>query len=204
MPWAGVPRTLMANGRSWWERHEAVSNRHWPKDYAVPKSFGRWPADGVLATEYGPAFRLGPAEGSNAAFVSFYEQFPDAVEVPLSGRARKVALLSAVVTNPNIAWMEAALVKVKYADGSEAALPLVPPDNCDDWLNYSQGQWSYYDVKRDNRPYAVKGRPVMLGEAAHANAHAIPLNPAKELKSIRVECCGTETFVGLLAVTLYR
>ena len=203
-PWSRIPRTLMANGRTWWEHHETAGNRHWPKDYAVPKTLERWPEDGALATEYGPAFRLGPKEGKNAAFTSFYEQFPDAIEVPLSGKARKLALLLAVVTNPNVAWMEAACVKVRYADGSEEALSLVPPDNCDDWLNYSQGQWSYYDAKRDNRPYAVKGCPVMLGETAHANAHAIVLDPAKELKSLRIECRGTETFVGLLAATLYR
>lgn len=203
-PWSGIPRTLMANGRAWWEHHETVGNRHWPKDYAVPKTLERWPVDGALSTEYGLAFHLGPKEGKNAAFTSFYEQFPDAVEIPLSGKARVLALLSAVVTNPNVAWMEAACVKVQYADGAEEALSLVPPDNCDDWLNYSHGQWSYYDAKRDNKPYALKGRPVMLGETAHANAHAIALNPTKELKSLRIECGGTETFVGLLAATLYR
>ena len=195
---------MMENGRSWWEQHEVAGNRHWPKDYAVPKALDRWPEDGKLATEYGPEFRLGPKEGENAAFVSLYEQFPDAVEVPLSGRARKIALLSAVVTNPNVAWMESALVKVRYADGTEEALSLVPPDNCDDWLSYSHGQWSYYDAKRDGRPYALKGRPVMLGDVAHANAHAVALDPAKELRSLRVECRGTETFAGILGVTLYR
>ena len=204
-PWSRIPRTLMANGRTWWEHHETVGNRHWPKGYAVPKTLERWPEDGALATEYGPSFRLGPKEGKNAAFTSFYEQFPDAIEVPLSGKARKIALLSAVVTNPNVAWMEAACVKVQYADGSEETLSLVPPDNCDDWLSYMHGQWSYLDMARDNRPYAVNGRPVMFGKiAAHGNAHAIVLDPAKELKSLRVECRGTETFVGLLAATLYR
>ena len=64
---------------------------------------------------------------------------------------------------------------------------------------------SYLDMARDNRPYAVNGRPVMFGEiATHGNAHAIALDPAKELKSLRIECRGTETFVGLLAATLYR
>ena len=196
--------TLQVNGRSWWERHEVVDNRHWPKDYYVPKKLD-WPADGHLVTKYGPAFRLGPADGTNAVFVSFYKQFPDAVEIPLSGRARKIALLTAVVTNPNVAWMEAAVVKVRYADGTEAALPLVPPDNCDDWLSYMHGQWSYLDMSKDCKPYAVKGRPVMFGKnATHGNAHAIVLDPAKELKALRIECRGTETFVGILAVTLYR
>ena len=196
--------TIQANGRSWWERHEVVDNRHWPKDYYVPKKLD-WPADGHLVTQYGPEFHLGPADGTNSVFVSFYEQFPDAVEIPLSGKARKIALLTAVVTNPNVAWMEAAVVKVRYADDTEAVLPLVPPDNCDDWLSYMHGQWSYLDMTKDCKPYAVNGRPVMFGKhATHGNAHAIALDPAKELKSLRVECRGTETFVGLLAATLYR
>ena len=153
----------------------------------------------------GPQVEVGPADGTNAVFVSFYKQFPDAVEIPLSGRARKLALLTAVVTNPNVAWMEAAVVKVRYADGTEAVLPLVPPDNCDDWLSYMHGQWSYLDMSKDCKPYAVKGRPVMFGKhATHGNAHAIILDPAKELKALRIECRGTETFVGLLAATLYR
>lgn len=181
-----------------------MDNRHWPKDYYVPKKLD-WPADGHLVTKYGPAFRLGPADGTNAVFVSFYDQFPNEVEIPLSGKAQKIALLTAVVTNPNVAWMEAAVVKVRYADGTEAALPLVPPDNCDDWLSYMHGQWSYLDMSKDCKPYAVKGRPVMFGKhATHGNAHAIILDPAKELKALRIECRGTETFVGLLAATLYR
>ena len=137
-------------------------------------------------TKYGTAFRLGPADGTNAVFVSFYKQFPDAVEISLSGKARKIALLTAVVTNPNVAWMEAACVKVQYADGTEATLSLVPPDNCDDWLSYMHGQWSYLDMARDCKPYAVNGRPVRFGKhATHGNAHAIALDPAKELKSLR-------------------
>ena len=40
--------------------------------------------------------------------------------------------------------------------------------------------------------------------AAHGNAHAIDLDPTKELKSLRIECHGTETFVGLLGITLMR
>ena len=195
---------VQANGRTSWERREVVNNRHWPKDYCVPKKLD-WPGDGHLVTKYGPSFLLGPEDGTNAVFVSFYDQFPNAIDIPLYGKARKIALLSAVVTNPNVAWMEAACVKVQYADGTEEALSLVPPDNCDDWLSYMHGQWAYIDTARDNRPYAVNGRPVMFGKiATHGNAHAIVLDPTKELKSLRVECRGTETFVGLLAATLYR
>ena len=107
-------------------------------------------------------------------------------------------------TNPNIAWVDAAKVVVEYADGTSQTLSLLPPDNCDDWLNYSTGQWVYYVQARDNKPYAVKGNPVLFGETAHANVHAITLDPSKELKSLRLVCCGKETIAGILAVTLYR
>ena len=195
--------TVVGNGRSWWERHEAVNNRHWPKDYYIPKKLD-WPADDVLKTKYGPTFRLGPKDGRNSVFASLFNTFPDEVTLPLSGRARKLAFLSALSTNPNIAWVDAAKVVVEYADGTSQTLSLLPPDNCDDWLNYSTGQWAYYVPSRDNKPYAVKGNPVMFGETAHSNVHAITLDPSKGLKSLRLVCCGKETIVGILAVTLYR
>lgn len=191
------------NGRAAWERSEATNNRRWPRDYCVPKKLD-WPTDGVLKTKYGPTFRLGPKDGANSVFASLYSTFPDEVTLPLSGRARKLAFLSALSTNPNIAWVDAAKVVVEYTDGTSETLALLPPDNCDDWLNYSTGQWSYYDRSRDDKPYAVKGNPVMFGETAHANVHAIALDPSKELKCLRLVCCGKETIVGIIAVTLYR
>ncbi len=194
--------SIEANGRTGWERHETLRNRKWPKDYCVPKKLN-WPADGLLKTKYGPSFRLGPAEGANAAFVSLYDQFPKEILIPLTGKASKIALLTAISTNPNVGWVEAAKCVVEYADGTTAALSLVPPDNCDDWLNYSQGQWSYYDRARDDRPYAAKGNPVMFGQTAHANVHALSLDPEKELRSLRFVCTGTQTLAGLLGITLY-
>ena len=204
VPWSkSIPRSVMANGRSWWERHEVVGNRHGRKDWCVPEKLD-WPSDGILATQYGPSFRLGAADGSNAVFTAFYDQFPDEVSIPLSGTAEKVAFMTAISTNPNQGWMEAATIAVEYADGSSETLSLVPPDNCDDWLSYSHGHHSYLDMKRDCRPYAIKGCPVMFGETAHGNVHALDLDPSKQLKRVRFACRGTETFAGLLAVTLYH
>ena len=59
-------------------------------------------------------------------------------------------------------------------------------------------------MKRDCRPYAVKGCAVMFGEIAHGNVHALDLDPSKQLKCVRFACRGTETFAGLLCMTLYR
>lgn len=198
----GIPRTVMANGRSWWEWHEVCGNRRWARNYAVPAKLD-WPQDGILRTKYGPEFKLGPEAGTNAVFTSFFDQFPKEVSVPLKGRAQKLALLTAVSTNPNVAWMEAAQVIVEYADGTAKTLSLVPPDNCDDWLGYSWGHWARSNSATDNTPYAVKGNPVQFAPRAHANVLAIDLDPKRELKSLRFVCRGTETLAGLLAATLY-
>ena len=199
----GGERTLMANGRSQWERHEVVDNRKWPKDWCVPKKLD-WPGDGILKTEYGADFALGGANASNAVFTALYDQFPDEVSIPLTGKAEKIALLTVLSTNPNVAWLEAAAITVEYADGTSASLSLLPPDNCDDWLSYSHGQWTYLDPEKDCHPYAIHGRPVMFGEIAHGNVHTMALDPSKELKSLRFACRGTETLAGLLGATLYR
>ena len=187
------PRTLTAHGRSWWESpnsSDEESNVRGGRN--VPDKMA-WPADGIVKSKTGIPFRLAGHDAKNAAFVSLYEQFPDRLEIPLSGKASKLALLTALSTNPNQDWMEAARFAVAYADGTSEVLPLVPPDNCDDWLNYLQG-----------RPYHLTGEHVMFHKRAHANVLAMRLDPAKELKSLTLECVGTETFAGLVAATLVR
>ena len=187
------PRTLTAHGRSWWESpnsSDEASNVRGGRN--VPDKMA-WPADGVVRSKTGVPFRLAGHDEKNAAFVSLYEQFPDRLEIPLSGKASKLALLTALSTNPNQGWMEAARFAVAYADGTSEVLPLVPPDNCDDWLNYLQSS-----------PYHLTGEHVMFHERAHANVLALRLDPAKELKALTLECVGTETFAGLVAATLVR
>ena len=187
------PRTLCANGRSWWESpNSSDENANVRRGRCVPNRM-RWPADGILRTESELSFHLAGHDELNAAFVSRCEQFPTRLEVSLAGKASKIALLTALSTNPNQDWMEAARFTVTYADGTTAGLSLVPPDNCDDWLNYLQ-----------DRPYHLTGEHVMFHERAHANVLAIALDATRELKSLSLECIGTETFAGLVSATLVR
>ena len=146
----------------------------------------------MLDAGAGMLFRLGPENGANAAFVSLYREFPASIEIPLSGKARKIALLTVLSTNPNLDWMEAARLSVRYSDGGGESLSLVPPDNCDDWLNYLQLE-----------PYALNGKAVMFGEREHANLLALDLDGTRELEAIVFECVSTETIAGLLAATLF-
>ena len=184
--WGPTTRSIEHNGRSWWNEHYAAERHR----SSVPDKL-RIPADGVVRTKTGIPFRIGPDGGKNAVFASLYDQFPAKVSLPLSGRASKLALLVAVSSNPNVDWVEAARIEVVYADGSMEALSLVPPDNCDDWLNYSV-----------ETPYHLNGEHVMLHDRAHLNAVALSIDPSKDLKSVSIECTGTETLAGIAAATL--
>ena len=126
-------------------------------------------------------------------FTSLYDQLPAMRTIPLSGKGTKIAFLVAVSTNPNIAWTEAARITVTYADGVSESVLLVPPDNCDDWLNYGQGN-----------PYHLKGEHIQLAGRAHVNVIAIPLEPSKELSKATIECRATETLAGIAAATLCK
>ena len=184
---------LRQDGRSTWEQVYAISD--WSADrhrHHVPEKLD-WPATGSVRTVSGTTFRLGPAEGANGAFCGRCEKLPDALTVPLAGKARGVAFLLALSTHPNLDWIEALRATVTYADGGRETLALVPPDNCDDWINYSQ-----------RYPYHLTGEHVMLGTWAHANALTVTTDPARELKSFELKCLSGETIGGLLAVTVVR
>ena len=170
-----VPRTLTEHGRAWWEALQGVGDVHNERGgHNIPE-------------------KLSLPEAPNAVFTSLYDQFPDKATIPLSGRARKILVDVALSTNPNHDWSTVAVLTVRTTDGAIRTLALVPPDNCDDWLNYLQ-----------LRPYALKGNPIMLGERAHANRLAVELDPEAELESLTLETVATETLCGILSATLVR
>ncbi len=190
-PWSGLPRVVRKNGRSWWEQCEAVSD--WSSDrgrYNVPVTMD-WPADNRVRTPAGHVFVLGACDGTNGAFCARCPELPQTITVPLSGKASSLSFLVALSTNPNLTWMEALRATVTYVDGGTEMLKLVPPDNCDDWLNYLQ-------VK----PYHLTGEHVMFGAWAHANVLTIPVDPNRPLATFELKCIACETIGGLLALTL--
>ena len=186
-------RAVLPDGRSVWEQIYAISD--WSADrhrHHVPERLD-WPADGEVRTASGTTFRLGPSEGANGAFCGRCKELPDTLTVPLAGKAKGVAFLLTLSTHPNLDWTEALRATVNYADGGRETLALVPPDNCDDWINYSQ-----------RYPYHLTGEHVMLGTWAHANALTVPTDPGRELRSFELKCLSGETIGGLLAVTAVR
>ena len=172
--------------------------------------------DGVFEVA-GVPFRT-PAVGNNIVYTSLWDNYPDAVTIPLGGKATCAWLLMAGSTNHMQSRIDNGLVIAIYKDGSQDTLALRNPDN---WCPIEQDY--YVDGKAfqtsDPRPYrvclstgdvsrdlgktlgiqGVYGREIPGGAAQMLR---MPLNPRKRLRSLTVRTLSNDVVIGLMAVTL--
>lgn len=186
--------------------------------------------DGTFETLPGLSFRT-PAEGKNIAYTSLWDNYPDSITIPLSGKASHAYLLMAGSTNPMQFAIENAVVRVEYTDGTTDELMLVPPVN---WCPIEQ------DFVENAVAFAMPAvRPYRIGlntgivsrhlfrdshyqEAATAGDFPdmklamcalpggaatmldMPLNAKKKLRSLTLRALSNEVVVGLMGVTLQK
>ncbi|NLX04060.1 MAG: hypothetical protein GXY33_02830 [Phycisphaerae bacterium] len=143
---------------------------------------------GTFTTASGIPF-LTAADGPNAACVSIWDNFPEQLTVPLSGKGTELAVLLIGVTNPMQAHVENARLDVRYADDAVEQVSLVNPVNFDDWLVAA--------VQRENET-------VYFSRTNHAIVQRIALDPAKPLASLTVRAVANEVVVGLLGLAIRR
>ena len=165
----------------------------------------------------GVPFRT-PAVGNNIVYTSLWDNYPDAVTIPIGGKAECAYLLMAGSTNHMQSRIDNGLVIVTYKDGSQDTLALRNPDN---WCPIEQDY--YVDGKAFQttapRPYrvclgtgdvsrdlgktlgiqGVYGREIPGGAAQMLR---MPLHPQKKLKSLTVRTLSNDVVIGLMAVTL--
>jgi hypothetical protein len=159
----------------------------------------------------------GPGDARNIVFTSQWDNFPREATVPLGGRARHVYLLLAGSTN----WMQSRLdngeVVVTYADGATARLALHNPTTwwpidqdylIDDYQFARPGSIPpRVDLKTgrvrllDEIEFKGQGRRIPGGAATVLD---LPLDPAKELRSLTVRTLANEVVIGLMGLTLAR
>jgi hypothetical protein len=159
----------------------------------------------------------GLGDTPNIVFTSQWDNFPREATVPLGGQARHVYLLLAGSTN----WMQSRLdngeVVVTYADGSTARLALHNPTT---WWPIDQDY--FIDDYQFARPGPIPprvdlktGRVRLLDEiefkgqgrkipGGAATVLDLPLDPAKELRSLTVRTLANEVVIGLMGLTLAR
>lgn|SRR5574344_43548 len=168
-------------------------------------------------TGLGVKFRS-PSSGNNIAYTSLWDNYPDSVDVKLSGKASHVCLLMAGSTNPMQSRIANGIVVVTYKDGTRDSLLLINPDN---WCPIEQDY--YVDGKafyvHEPRPYRVHfgsgivsrdlekvfmfdGADNRIIPSGAAEILDMPLNPRKSLRMLTVKTLSNDVVIGLMAVSL--
>lgn len=171
---------------------------------------------GVFTTPQGIPFRCNPA-GDNVAYTSLWDNYPDSVTVPVSGHADAIALMLVGSTNHMQCHIDNALITATYKDGSSDSLHLRNPYN---WCPVEQDFYTdrYAFNVSGNRPlrYTLKdglvsdnlgellGIEGVYGRRIDGGAGVIlcmPLDGAKELKSLTLTTLSNDIVAGLVAAT---
>lgn len=167
----------------------------------------------------GVPFRT-PKRGNNIVYTSLWSNYPDAVTMPLKGRASAAYLLMAGSTNHMQSHIDNGIVVVTYSDNTTDTLALRNPDN---WCPIEQDY--YIDRQAFNAPTPRPIRVCLgtgtvsdnLGEAlgikgvygreipgGAAQMLRMKLNPAKRLKSLTLRTLSNDVVIGLMSVTLQQ
>ena len=204
--------TIPAHGIGEWCHPEFTANIN---DVALRRQV----KDQVFTTELGIPFRT-PAKGRNIAYTSLWDNYPDAVTIPLQGKASHAYLLMAGSTNHMQSRIDNGQIVVTYTDGTTDTLPLYNPHNwCpieqdyyEDGLQFHAAQPRPYrldfaslKVSREHMPmgerYGYQQRDFKAGAAILLD---MPLNAHKPLSSITIRTLSNDVVIGLMGVTLQR
>jgi len=170
-----------------------------------------------------------PKSGCNIAFTSLWDNYPDSVIVPLSGRGSHIYLMMAGSTNPMQSRFENGVVRITYADGACEELRLINPEN---WCPIEQ-DFDYDGLAFDlpyPRPYRIgfktgkvsqtlvldletvrrqglsdmpeEKAPALQITGGAAQLLEIKLNQKKQLRSLTVRTTANDVVIGLMAVTI--
>ncbi len=159
-------------------------------------------------------------QGNNVAFVSLWDNYPDQIEVPLSGSASRAYLLMAGSTNHMQFDVDNGWIVVEYTEGRPDTVRLRNPDN---WCPIEQ------DFYIDGNAFQLKGEPhwrvhlktgkfsQQLGKdlgITGVYGRNIPggagilldieLDSTRMLTSMKVEARANEVVIGLVGLSLQR
>ena len=153
----------------------------------------------------------------NIIFTSQWDNYPREVSIPLSGKSPLAFLLMAGSTSAMQSRFDNGEILVTYADGTTNRLALNNPVN---WWPIDQDYFvDDYAFRRDEplppRVDLQSGNMRILNMATFkgnggkvpggaATVLEMPLDPAKELKSLTVRALANEVVIGLMSVTLER
>ena len=175
--------------------------------------------NGILSTSLGVPFRT-PEKGKNIVFTSLWDNYPDSINIPLSGQATNAYLLMAGSTNHMQCHISNGVINIFYKDGTSEKLELVNPET---WCPIEQ------DFYVDDLAFKLKGVPLyrlhfisgivtnklgkelnikgVYGREIEGGAGIlldIPLDRRKELKYLSLKTLSNEVVIGVMGITLQR
>jgi hypothetical protein len=179
-------------------------------------------ATGQFMLPQGIPFRT-PRDSSskNIILTTLWDNYPNAVSIPVSGKASKVYLLIAASTYHMQAHFLNGTVTATYQDGTKDVLELVLPDNL---LPLDQDIFidGFAFKCKNPRPYRIRLKtgdvsrnhaktlglkmsngPILI-DGGMATIIDMALDKNKTLTSLTLETTANEVIIGLMAATLVR
>lgn len=156
----------------------------------------------------------------NIVFTSQWDNYPKQVDIPLNGKSSHAYFLMAGSTNPMQSRITNGQVIVVYNDNTTAVLDLKNPET---WWPIEQdyeddGYAFQLNAPKPPRVYLKSGQVIkdfknftnIKGfsnrgiDGGAATVLDLPLDPTKELKSLRLKTLANDVVIGLMSVTLVR
>lgn len=159
----------------------------------------------------------------NIAFASQWDNYPESIEIPLTGKGKKIYFLMAGSTNPMQSQIVNGTITVQYVDGSTSELELKNPTN---WWPIEQDLIDdnfAFEIPNDKIPYRVKLKTGELYKGGTLSKYSsikgftdrqvdcgaatildLPIDPNKELKSIKLTAVSNDVVIGVMSATVLR
>ncbi|MEA1848803.1 DUF4450 domain-containing protein [Chryseobacterium sp. MHB01] len=159
----------------------------------------------------------------NIAFASQWDNYPDSIEIPVSGKGKKIYFLMAGSTNPMQSQIVNGTITVQYVDGSTSELELKNPMN---WWPIEQDLFDdnfAFEIPDDKIPYRVKLKTGELYKGGTLSKYSsikgftdrqvdggsatildLPIAPNKELKSVKLTAVSNDVMIGMMSATVLK
>lgn len=160
---------------------------------------------------------------NNIAFASQWDNYPESIEISVSGKGKKIYFLMAGSTNPMQSQIVNGTITVQYIDGSTSELELKNPTN---WWPIEQDLFDdnfAFEIPDDKIPYRVKLKTGELYKGGSLSKYSsikgftdrqvdggaatildLPIDPNKELKLIKLTAVSNDVVIGMMSATVLK
>ncbi len=174
--------------------------------------------DDKLLTPQGIPF-LSHKNGYNIVFTSLFDNYPDSISFPLTGKASSAYLLLGGSTNHMQCDFLNAKISVYYEDGTKDYLPLISPINWtpiehiffEDGLAFNRKapKLTRLELKTGEVSDSFEEELGSTGATCIIDGGAalllkMPLNKKKKLSKLVLESVANEVVIGIMGITLQR